>query len=107
MHAQVGGNLGAAARLHGDGGGLLEQLGTAMPEVRVHEIPAVYPADNACGGADLHVFVVAGGENPVMRLEKKAQLVAVPGGAAPQRDAARPGVNWALRIGVWAVKTQQ
>src|SRR5262249_6022214 len=57
LYAQIGGDLGATASLHGHGTDVVEELDAALPEGGFHEIASVDPADGAACGAHFDVVV--------------------------------------------------
>ena len=90
---QVSGNFCTPTPLNRDGRGQLDQLGTALPEFRLHQIVAVHPSNDAGSRANFHIFVAARQYIHVIAIEQHANLFADLGDAAPKRDAALADVG--------------
>src|SRR6266566_2428962 len=85
LDAQIRGDLGASACLHGHRSRLVQELDAAQPERWFHQVTAVDPADGARVGSNLYVFIAPGKHVHALAVMQRAHSLADFGDAAQKR----------------------
>ncbi len=97
LDTKVGGDFGAAARLHGHAANRVEELYAAQPQGRFHEIAVLDPPDGAGSRTNFAVVIPLAEDIHTFAIVQRAERLANLSDAAPHGDAALADERFAKR----------